>query len=166
MKENNLFPKFASETRVWIYGFRHSLSAADMGIVGNALRSFIGAWNSHGHPVNGDFVIKYHKFVILCGESSNGISGCSIDSSVRVFKELKEEYGLDALNHHLVHYRCGSQICSVERTVFQELILAGKISGDTVVFNTTVRTLGEVRQGFWETPFSQSWHANAFKMSA
>ena len=164
MDELSIFPQFTNNANVWIYGFTQPLSDSEKNIVQNALKDFVSNWNSHGQPVNGDFLVLYNKFAILGEESSDGISGCSIDSSVRVFKYLKERHGLDALNHNLIHYRCHEDIISTERAIFQELISAGKIIDETIVFDTTVRTVGDIRNGLWEARFSASWHARAFSM--
>ena len=166
MDISTIFPRFTTTARVWIYGFKHTLSDTKKNIVTNALKDFVSSWNSHGQPVHGEFLILYNKFAILGEESPDGISGCSIDSSVRVFKHLKERYGLDALNHNLIHYRCDEEIISIERAAFQELVSAGKIIDDTIVFNTIVRTVGDIRNGLWETKFSASWHAQAFGIPA
>ena len=157
-----ILPRFTDAARVWIYAFARTLSAPEEQNVSIVLQEFVSQWNSHGQPANGDFHLLYNKFVILAEESASGISGCSIDSSVRVFKRLKERHGLDALNHDLIHYRNNHDISSVERAAFQELISGSQITEDTVVFNNIVQNLGEIRRGLWETKLSKSWHAQAF----
>ena len=122
-------------------------------------------WNTHGTPVQGAFAIQYDRFVILCAQGNSIVSGCSIDSSVRLFKNLKGNNGLNALNHDLVFYKSGDKkVESAGRENFQRLLRSSVVSGDTPVFDNTVQTVGEVRRGSWELPLKESWHANAFEL--
>ena len=166
MKNPSIFPDLSDHSRVWTYAFQKKLADPELGIVRDTLDDFLKDWNSHGVPVTGKYVILYNQFVILSTETTSELSGCSIDSSVRIFKFLKEEHGLDALNLNLVHFREGVTIRSVDRSAFPDQINSGKISSDTIVFNTTIQTLGEIRKGLWETRLSNSWHAKAFKIPA
>ena len=166
MSSHSIFPQFIDETRVWIYGFTHSLTNKEKRIVEHTLQEFVGEWKTHGQAVTGDFVIWYNKFAILGGESADGLSGCSIDSSVRIFKKLNEDHGLDALDQGLIHYRIDTEILSVNRIVFQDLVNKGTITDDTIVFNNTIQTVGEIRRELWETKLTNSWHAQAFRLSA
>jgi hypothetical protein len=40
------------------------------------------------------------------------------------------------------------------------------VSEDTVVFDNTVATVGDLRAGKWERPFRDAWHAKAFPLGA
>ena len=166
MKSHSIFPNLPDDSRVWTYAFQKKLSDPEKTIVQGTLDGFLKDWNSHGVPVIGKSHILYNQFVILSAEPTSDISGCSIDSSVRIFKLLKEDHGLDALNLNLVHFREGEKIRSVDRSVFLDHINSEKISPDTIVFNTTIQTLGEIRGGLWETKLRNSWHAKAFKIPA
>jgi hypothetical protein len=163
--EEKIFPEFADESRVWIYGFDQDLSCEHIATVTWALNAFIDTWNTHGTPVQGAFAIRYDRLVILCAQGNNLVSGCSIDSSVRLFKNLKANNGLNALNHNLVFYKSGEKrVESTERENFQERIHSSVVGGNTPVFDNTVETVGEVRSGLWELPLKKSWHANAFDL--
>ena len=163
--EEKLFPEFADESRVWIYGFDKDLSHQQISIVTEALHAFIGTWNTHGIPVQGVFAIRYDRLVILCVQGNSAVSGCSIDSSVRLFKNLKGNNGLNALNHNLVFYKSeDKRVKSAERENFQELLRSSIVSGNTLVFDNTVETAGEIRRGLWELPLKKSWHAKVFDL--
>lgn len=157
-----LFHDFRPDARLWVYAFARRLDATELAIVRQALTDFIEDWKSHQADVRGAFEIIYDQFVFVTGESNDGISGCSIDSSVRVFKWLKVQHNLDALNRSLVHFRDGDYINCASRSDFQKLVDAGKITRETIVFNNALTKIGEVQSGFWEIPFAQSWHAVAF----
>jgi hypothetical protein len=55
---------------------------------------------------------------------------------------------------------------AVERPEFRRLAQAGEVSEDTVVFDNTVATVGDLRAGRWEKPFRDAWHARAFPLGA
>ena len=159
-----MFEGFSDQARIWIYGFKDELSDQDIKIVEHELQNFVAGWKSHKDPVKGSYEILLSRFVILVAESS--VSGCSIDSSVSVFKKLRDEYQLDALNQDLVYFRNQEGVSALSRNDFQNLVDQDKISWDTIVFNMTPTMLGVFRSGQWELPFSKSWHGQVFKKSA
>ena len=159
-----MFEGFSDQARIWIYGFEKQLSENDIKIIKSQLDDFVFNWKSHKDPVKGDYIILKNRFVILAAESS--VSGCSIDSSVGVFRKLKDEFQLNALNQDLVYYKDDSGISALSRDAFQRLVDKGKINWDTTVYNFTPTMLGVLRAGQWELPFAQSWHGMVFKNSA
>ena len=159
-----MFDEFSDQARIWIYGFKNQLSVEDIKIVQNELDNFVANWKSHKDTVKGSFEILYNRFVIMVAESS--VSGCSIDSSVSVFKKLRDEYQLDALNQDLVYFRHSESITALSRDDFQNLVNENKIVPDTIVYNMIPTMLGVFRSGQWELPFGKSWHGQVFKKSA
>lgn len=162
------FPEFAhlpENARVWVYGFAEPLSGADAGAVREALREFLPNWVSHGARVESGFKIVEDRFVVLAGHIEGGVSGCSIDSSVRVFKQLKEERGLDGLNRGLVFYRDSKgKIQAVPFTEFNQVVDSGEITAETPTFDTTIQTLSQLNAGMLERAFKDSWHARSFPL--
>lgn len=159
-----MFENFSDQARIWIYGFEHQLSADEKNIVRDSLNNFIDQWHSHKDPVTGTYEILNDRFVILAAEST--VSGCSIDSSVSVFKKLKQEHQLDALNPDLVYFKDTTGVSALSRDVFQRLVDEDKINFETIVYNLTPTMLGVFRAGQWELPFYKSWHGLVFKKSA
>lgn len=158
----NLLSNYRPETKLWIYAFTRRLDAGEVTLVYSVLKNFVDEWKSHQHDVRGAFEIVHDQFVLIAAESDNGISGCSIDSSVAVFKWLKAQNNLDALDRSFVFYRDGDVVRTTTRDEFQKLVDAGKVNFDTKVFNNTITTIGDLHAGKWEVPLSQSWHAQAF----
>lgn len=153
---------FRPDSRLWIYAFPKRLNSGELAVVRRALNEFVDDWKSHQVDVRGAYEVVYDQFVLLAGESENGISGCSIDSSVSVFKWLREHAGLDALDRSQVFYRAGDEIRSRSRPEFQRLVDSGEITAATIVFNNALTKIGELHSGRWELPFAESWHAVAF----
>ncbi len=123
----NLLSNYRPDTKLWIYAFSRRLDAGEVTLVYSVLKNFVDEWKSHQHDVRGAFEIVHDQFVLMAAESDNGISGCSIDSSVAVFKWLKAQNNLDALDRSFVFYRDGDVVRTTTRSEFQELVDAGKV---------------------------------------
>jgi hypothetical protein len=157
------FQSIPDEAPLWIYAFGEPLGERDRRVVHETLSAFMQTWQSHNVNVEGAFVILHDRFAILTAESENGISGCSLDSCVANFRLLRDQHGLDALDRSLVHYRDGGNVIrSSSREAFQADVSAGRCGRDTIVFDLTIGTLGDLRAGRFEVPLGESWHARAF----
>ncbi len=159
-----MFETFSNDARIWVYGFDVRLSPAQYNIVKEHLDAFCANWQVHGKPVRGAWHIIENQITLLV--TDDDVSGCSIDSSVAVFKSLKMTHGLNALDQNLIFFRSKRGIEAVSRPEFQVLVAAGEVTDQTVVFDFTCGTLGDLRDGKFERPFKESWHAKAFAMKA
>ncbi|MCB0282997.1 MAG: hypothetical protein KDF60_10490 [Calditrichaeota bacterium] len=156
-----MFEQFSDKSQIWIYGFNKNLTENEKMIVKDALNQFKAGWLYHGQPVLGDFSILHDRFALLV--TNDNISGCSIDSSVAVFKNLKTNNNLDALDQDLIFIRSSDGIVSLSRSEFRELVKNDAIPDDTIVFNLMINNLGDFRNGQFELKFADSWHSKAFK---
>jgi hypothetical protein len=157
---------FHADTRLWVYGCEQELSEPEIALIAKTMDDFTHNWFSHGATVTGSYLIYHRWFVLVCGDCPTGISGCSIDSSVRVFKALRDDHRINVLNRDLIYYRSGDQVRAVDRDNFQQLIDQRVITPDTHVFNNLIRTVGDLWNNHWEIPLRKSWHAQAFSLSA
>jgi hypothetical protein len=108
--------------------------------------------------------IKYNLFVVLTvDEEVAQVTGCSIDKSVRILKELEEQLNIGLFNRTLISYRDNeNNIQLVSRDVFEALCEEGEVNSDTIVFNNLAQTEADY-QSKWEIPLKDSWHATVFK---
>jgi hypothetical protein len=97
--------------------------------------------------------------MIAVDESTAGASGCSIDAMTRLLSTLERELGLELANHAPVLYRAGDDVARVDRATFATRARRGEVSRDTIVFDNTVSRVSDVREGRWEVPARDSWHA-------
>ena len=81
---------------------------------------------------------------------------------MRSLKQLESDLGLTLLDHAPVSFREDESIRRVSRAEFADLVTAGTVSLDTTVFNNTVASVGDLRDGKWETRAANSWHNQAF----
>lgn len=161
------FSEFDNDCRVWCYAFKESLLSDQVEIVEKAITDFLSEWKSHGTVMKGCYQLLENRFVVILLDRGQDISGCSIDSSVAVFKALKYNHGIDALDRSCVFYRDHEgQILVSSRTNFASLCRQGVISATTSVFNLMPTSLLELRnQGGLEMLFKDSWHAKAFRLA-
>ncbi len=149
--------------RIWIYQADRFLSDDEVVQMSVSLNDFVSTWAAHGSALAGKGSIKYNLFLILeVDESQAGVTGCSIDSSVRFIKGLEQSFGVSFFDRMKVSFKDASDVVRlVGRDEFERLFKSGEITGDTVVFNNLIQQ-GEELHTNWEIPFRDSWHSRFF----
>lgn len=148
--------------RVWIYQASRTFDASEEEIVLNKLEAFTAQWKAHGKELAAYVEIKYHLFIIITVDQSFAMpSGCSIDKSVHLLKELEEELKISLFDRMQIAYKEGSAIRVVPRAVFEQLIAQSVVTENTIVFNNLVDNRADLTHK-WEIPFKDSWHAKVF----
>ncbi|MXV14660.1 ABC transporter ATPase [Hufsiella ginkgonis] len=154
----------SENSRVWIYQSNRQLTGPEVKQLEEVLESFTGQWLAHGHPLAAQAAVRYARFIILAvDESRAGATGCSIDKSVNLMKEIETAFSIDLFDRFNIAYRDGEQIASCGRAAFETLIASGKITEDTIVFNNLVQTVKGLNEQ-WEVPFKESWHQRVFSL--
>jgi len=160
---NDRFAQMPDDARLWVYALDRAIAPDEMESVNDFLAAFVGQWQSHGVPVAGSYEVFEARFLLITGYCTDNISGCSTDASVRVVKDIEKAHGFNAFDRTLVFFRdAGGKVIGVKRGDFQELVNQGHAGPGTVVFDTTVETVGDLREGKFETTFELSWHGRAF----
>jgi hypothetical protein len=159
------FASLPDDARIWIYAFERELDENAQQLVREGLGPFMRQWVSHEAPVQGAFEIFFDRFVVVAAHCTDGISGCSIDSMVRNFKNLHSFHGLDGLKGGILYFRNSQgEIQAIEQLKFRDLIESGQVSHKTPVFQTLIQSLGRLRFGEFETSFENSFLARAFPL--
>ena len=160
------FEDFPDNARVWIYGLNRPVDEDTRTLVTTRLESFTANWKSHDVPITAGFALVEDRFLIISGYCADGISGCSMDSSVHVIQSL-QEFGIDGLDRSLVFYRDHEgNVAALLRPEFQNAVNDGAIGPDTAVFDLTLQNLDDFKRGKFEINFGNCWHARAFKREA
>lgn len=145
--------------RVWIYQCNRFLSEGEQESVKSRASAFIEQWNSHGNELDATYELFYGKFLVFfVDEQQASVSGCSIDKSVALMKELENELGVGFFDRMLIAYKDGDKIEQKQMNDFWALRKANIVTNDTIVFNNLVANKGEFVNS-WQVPFSESWHA-------
>ena len=93
----------------------------------------------------------------MADESVAEVSGCSIDGSVRLIKEIEQAFDLNFFDRLKITYKITNQLVgSFALSQINDLWEKSSINEDTIVFNNLVQTKGEFETK-WEIPLKDSW---------
>ncbi len=153
------FNSLPDTSRVWIYQADREFTQDEVEQISEKLNVFVANWKRHGDDLKTSFQIKYNQFIVLgVDENYNDVSGCSIDASVHIIKELQKEFEVDLLNKMIVSFKDGDNVNTVSLKDFKTYVKLEKINADTVVFNNMITSKGDFETA-WEVEASKSWHA-------
>lgn len=147
------------EARVWLYQADRFLSADEVAHINTRSNDFLANWTSHGTAMDAAIGIVHNRILVVAAdEQKSNASGCGIDKSVRFVQELSATLGVDFFQRTTVLYQTEAAWNEAALHTFWAMRKALLISDDTLVLDTTVRTIGQFRSEL-EKPFSLSWHA-------
>lgn len=156
------FNELADDSKVWIYQSSREFTDNELVEIKKILESFIATWKRHGDDLKASYDIRYKQFIVLAvDESFNGVSGCSIDASTHIFKQIEGNYKVDLFNKLLTAFKFGDSINTVSLGDFQKYVQERKINSETIVFNNMVQTKKELETS-WEVAANRSWHSRYF----
>tara|TARA_B100001115_G_C15668341_1_gene322578 strand:- start:158 stop:628 length:471 start_codon:yes stop_codon:yes gene_type:complete len=148
------YSEIAKSSRVWVYQSDRSLSDKEVVFIHQKLLTFCNDWKAHHAHLKSSYKVLHNRFIILLvDEQQQNATGCSIDSSVKVIKEIETEFGIDLFNRNHIAFKQMEQIVTLSITEFKKVV-----QPDTVVFNNLVTTKADLEEN-WETVASNSWHA-------
>jgi hypothetical protein len=149
--------QLTDSARVWIFGASEELSSCSVEAISQEAQRFLATWSSHGSALRAAAEIQDGTLLIVALEEGADASGCSVDKLFRFAQQRR------LLDSGRIYYRQGSAIRSATRDEFRKLVDHGQINDDTVVIDTTVEHLGDIRHGTWQRRFADSWHATTFR---
>ncbi len=149
--------------RLWIFPASRPLEGNEEAILLERVDGFLDEWHAHGTPLYAarDWKNKQFLFVAV-DESAAGASGCSIDSMVRSLREVERSLGVPIVDSPPVWYLENGHATGVSREEFAERAGSGTVTLDTRVFDNTLGTVGDIREGRWEVTAGEAWHRAAF----
>ncbi len=157
------FDTLPEDARLWIFAADRPLESEERDRLLERVDAFLEQWRAHGAPLTASRDWRYDRFLFVgVDENAAGVSGCSIDALVRDIKALEAELNTTLVDHSPVLFREGEAIRRVSRQEFAELATGGGVNTDTLVFNNSLTTVGQVRAGEWEVRVADSWHGKAF----
>ena len=149
--------------KVWIYQADRFFTSAEFEQAKAYLEEFVMSWAAHGTALSAKVEILRNLFIVFTvDEAITKTTGCSIDRSVHVLKELEERLDIGLFNRTFVAYidrEDRTQL--VSREVFQGLVDSSEVTSETRVFNNLVQTEEDFKSK-WIVPFQTSWHAKVF----
>lgn len=162
----DLIPKdFDDTSRAWVYQCHRAFTISEAIEIEELLLNFTNSWNSHGTPVKGFANVFFGQFIIfMADETATGVSGCSTDSSVRIVKNIEQDYQVELFNRQLLAFAINERIQCVPLSALNYEIDNEMISADTLYFNNTVLTKRDLLTN-WIIPVKDSWLAKRFSFT-
>ena len=156
---------FHPDSRVWVYQCNRLFSLNEALEIEEMLKEFTIHWKSHGTPVKGEAHLFFGQFIILIAdETATGISGCSTDSSVRLIKDIEQQFGVNMFDRTTLAFMIKDKVELLPMNQLQYAFDNGFINGDTLYFNNLVQTKEEL-ESKWIVPVKDSWLKRRVKLN-
>lgn len=160
VKSSRMFTPFESldkSARIWIYQAGRKFSTSEKSTISETLLAFTQSWVVHGNPMKTSFTILEDQFIVLAAdENYNEASGCSIDSSVRVMRQLDQQFLLGLFDRANVAFRKKSETEIIPLPELGRALAEGRWNQDTLFFNNVIATKGQL-ESEWILPAKRSW---------
>lgn len=154
----------SENSRVWIYQANRILTQEEEIAILQMLNNFTAEWLAHGHALAAIGEVLHHQFIILSvDEQVAGATGCSIDKSVNLMKEIEQKFKLNLFDRFRIAFRQDQEVINCSREEFETLIKSGRVNKNTLVFNNLIINRNELETA-WEIPLKDSWHAQVFSV--
>jgi hypothetical protein len=151
------FSTLPDSSRVWVYQANRKINSVEKTIISEALLAFTEQWNVHGNPLRSSFDIRFDQFVVFgADEQATGVSGCSIDGSVRALKTLGEKLRIDFFDRSLLAFKKDHAIVTIPLTELKQKYQEGVWNENTPFANNLVGTKGEL-DSQWLLPAGLTW---------
>ena len=145
-------------SRVWIYQSSRKFTKQEIEKLCLEVNAFLEQWNSHGKELTGEIRLLYDLFLVIALDEEKAMaSGCSIDKSVRLVKDIEKEFGISLTGRTSIAYFDNEK--NIQFKNFADLkkeIANGTVKDSVLIFNNLISTLGDMQNG-WIIPAKDSW---------
>jgi hypothetical protein len=151
--------EFHDSSRVWIYQSSRLFSIPEAFQIETILTDFTAGWQSHGTPVKGYGNLFFGQFIVLMAdETATGVSGCSTDSSVRIIKQIEQQFSVNMFDRQMLAFIIKDKLQLLPLQQLNYAIENGFINSDTLYFNNLADTKQKLLNN-WLIPVKESWLA-------
>ena len=144
---------------IHVYGF---IKASRLFTISEALQiedilnGLVENWKAHGAPVKGYANLFFGQFIILMADDNSFVSGCSIDSVVRIIQQIEKQFGVEMFNWQNLAFVVKDKVQIIPRQQFNYALENNFITPQTLFFNNVVATKKELEEN-WMIPVNESW---------
>lgn len=157
------FETLPNHGRLWVFPASRTLTSPERATLVEEVDSYLDEWAAHGVPLSSGREVRYGQFLLVAvDEDVEAPSGCSIDALVNRLRALGTSLDVTLIDHASVWYREGGEVRRASRAEFRALAEEGVVGADTLVFDTTLTRLSDLRAGKFEVPARASWHGRVF----
>jgi hypothetical protein len=148
---------FNDNSHVWVYQSNRRFTIKETIKIEELLQNFTKGWKSHGTPVKGYANLFFGQFIILMAdETAMGVSGCSTDSSVRLIKNIEQDFHVELFDRLMLAFIIQERIQLLPLSQIASYLENGLIGPGTLYFNNTILTKKELLNN-WIIPVKESW---------
>lgn len=156
------FDALPSESKIWIFQASRKLTGTELALIKEKLNDFTESWESHGKPLKASFRIYYDQIIILAADEGYTMaSGCSIDKSVELLKQLENNLKVSLLDRSLVAYKNDQLLETVAFNQLSGLVKNKEITPDTLILNNSLTNISDLKKN-WVIPAKESWISKYF----
>jgi len=162
----DLIPEdFNDSSRVWIYQCNRLFTLSEALEIEELLENFAKSWQSHGAKVTGYANLFFGQFIILMAdETATSVGGCSTDLSVRLIKNIEQDYNVNLFDRQTLVFVVKERIQLLPMEQLSYAIENSFVTADTLYFNNTVQNKQELLNN-WIIPVKESWLAKRFSFA-
>lgn len=151
------FELLDNSARIWIYQASRKIVSEEKSTISESLAAFTHSWVAHGNPLKTSFTILHNQFIVLAAdENVNEASGCSIDSSVRVIRQLDQQFSLGLFDRTQVAFLQDGVIMMIPLNELPRALAEGRWNHSSTFFNNVIETKGQLETA-WIVPANQGW---------
>lgn len=151
---------FADNSKIWVYFANRAFSDSEFQDIQIQFDDFSSQWKSHGAAMkNAMMLIENQIAIIAVDESLHTVSGCGIDSSVKVVKDIEQKYNMSFFERNWVFFKENEVLNKMQLSEFKTYC---KINLDIEVVNPYFNSLKDVRTHFY-SKIEESLYRNFMK---
>ncbi|MEP6928312.1 MAG: hypothetical protein ABI834_11775 [Ginsengibacter sp.] len=148
---------FNDDSHVWVYQSNRAFTIQETLQIEELLQNFTKEWKSHGTPVKGYANLFFGQFIILIAdETAMGISGCSTDSSVKLIKNIEQDFQVELFDRLMLAFIIQERVQLLPLSKISSYLENGLIATDSLYFNNTILSKKELLNN-WIIPVKESW---------
>jgi len=147
---------FSDTSKVWIYMADRAFTDSESIEIKVKLADFSSQWTSHGQSVYGKAMLVENRFILfVADESKSGVSGCSIDKTVAVVRDITNTYQVNLMDRSLVAIQQAGAVTVMTIAELQQGVEEKKYGDDLMVYNTLLTSKAELVK-YWLIPYKNS----------
>jgi len=148
---------FNDNSHVWVYQSNRSFTIQEAIEIEILLHNFTKKWTSNGIAVKGYANLFFGHFIILIAdESATGIRGFNADDSIRLIKNIEQDYKVELFDRLMLAFIIQERIQLLPLAELNLSIEKDLVTPDTLYFNNTILTKRQLLNK-WIIPVKESW---------
>lgn len=151
------FSQMPPNAKVWIYASDKIINASQLKTIHEMAVPFIQNWTAHQNQLKAEFAVLYNCFLVfMVDEGFNEISGCGIDKSVKLVKEIEQATGLNLFDRLKIQIIDNQDIAIISKSEILNKIENNQLPKGVKTFNNQVSTKEQFDTN-WLVDLEKSW---------